>query len=402
MRVTAVIGAGYGDEGKGRVVDYLSNNNSIVIRHNGGAQAGHTVVLPSDQRHVFKHIGSGTFQGAKTYLSKYFIVNPIMFRQELELFRKRFNSNPKIYVSPHAFVSTPWDMMINIINETQKGEKRHGSCGCGIHETIFRCHGSFLTNVQLMKTDHAHHLSEMIWNKYAPDRVQDLGLEPSERYQKWLSSENIFNNYIKDLEFFFENVTVEDPDLKDYQHVIFEGAQGLELDKDNLEFFPHVTPSNTGVKNVWKLIHDFELVYDIPEIIYVTRTYKTRHGNGPFPEEDTSMSLEDPTNVPNPYQGNLRFGMIDVNRLVLSISRDMDIFKGEFNPSIALTCSDQYPPHVKIDGKDEFFSTKEFLIHVLCDRLQFSKCYSSHGPRTDSEINIWSIISKEGHVYEKG
>ena len=63
MRVKAIIGANYGDEGKGLATDYLTGPDSLVVRFNGGAQAGHTVCTPSGQRHVFSHIGAGSFRG---------------------------------------------------------------------------------------------------------------------------------------------------------------------------------------------------------------------------------------------------------------------------------------------------------------------------------------------------
>lgn len=75
----AVIGAGFGDEGKGLMTDYCCQRPkyTTVVRFNGGAQAGHTVVTPDGRRHVFSHFGSGTLRGAATFLSRFFICNPI-------------------------------------------------------------------------------------------------------------------------------------------------------------------------------------------------------------------------------------------------------------------------------------------------------------------------------------
>ena len=86
MKISVVIGANYGDEGKGLATDYLASQGtkSLVVRFNGGAQAGHTVVTPDGCRHVFHHFGSGVFAEADTFLSKFFIVNPILFRTEFE------------------------------------------------------------------------------------------------------------------------------------------------------------------------------------------------------------------------------------------------------------------------------------------------------------------------------
>ena len=89
MQGSVVIGANYGDEGKGLMTDFLCRQHSadLVVRFNGGAQAGHTVVTPEGERHVFHHIGSGYFAGVPTYLSKFFVSNPVLFKQEYQELR---------------------------------------------------------------------------------------------------------------------------------------------------------------------------------------------------------------------------------------------------------------------------------------------------------------------------
>ena len=101
--IKIVIGANWGDEGKGLMTDYFSQKpNSIVICSNGGAQRGHTVVTPNKVRHVFHHFGSGTFNLADTYLSEDFICNPIIFRQEYNEL-KHLGYYPNIYI-----IKTVW------------------------------------------------------------------------------------------------------------------------------------------------------------------------------------------------------------------------------------------------------------------------------------------------------
>ncbi|HQA27479.1 MAG TPA: adenylosuccinate synthetase, partial [Candidatus Competibacteraceae bacterium] len=81
----AVIGAHFGDEGKGRVIDHYAaaaGTDGLVVRFNGGAQAGHTVVAPDGRRHVFSHVGSGAFAGAAAFLSRFFVAHPILFLKE--------------------------------------------------------------------------------------------------------------------------------------------------------------------------------------------------------------------------------------------------------------------------------------------------------------------------------
>ncbi|MGN0676592.1 MAG: adenylosuccinate synthetase, partial [Ruminococcus sp.] len=173
----AVIGANFGDEGKGLMTDFFCSQNkkSLNIRFNGGAQAGHTVVAPDGKRHVFSHIGSGFFCGADTYLSEFFIVNPIMFLKEY-FFPL---SETKIYISENACISLPCDMMINQFAENSRGEKRHGSCGLGIYETVTRNSSDFF-KIRFGDNISGNQLREKIRyinSVYVPQRLENLGFE---------------------------------------------------------------------------------------------------------------------------------------------------------------------------------------------------------------------------------
>lgn len=119
--------------------------------------------------------------------------------------------------------------------------------------------------------------------------------------------------------------------------IVFEGAQGLLLDQGNKEFFPHVTHSNTGMKNV-RVLCEQAGIRDI-EAYYVSRTYLTRHGAGPLPGENPSMSFEDDTNRPNPFQGSLRFAPLRPKELLDRIKADA----GANQHKLVLTHCDQNP-----------------------------------------------------------
>ena len=138
--IKVVIGANYGDEGKGLMTDYFASKykNPLVVCSNGGAQRGHTVVTPTGLRHVFHHFGSGTLCGAMTYLPSSFVVNPMIFAEEYQELKKLTGKVPIIYINKRCKISTPFDMMINQILEECRGEDKHGSCGVGVWETIVR------------------------------------------------------------------------------------------------------------------------------------------------------------------------------------------------------------------------------------------------------------------------
>lgn len=299
MRARAVIGANFGDEGKGVVTDYLASKGAgMVVRYNGGANAGHTVVTPDGRRHVFGHIGSGAFCGVPTFLSQFFVCNPILFVEEFSQL-SGIGVDPVVYAHPNCLVSTFADMMINQRLEDARGDTRHGSCGVGVNETIMR---SELPHLKIIMSD--------LWNgidlesrlveictKYAQFRSE----KPIENYEPMIAHFkklcSAFADYVKPLGI----AQCVDP--------IFEGAQGLLLDQDNKTFYPHVTRSHTGSKNV-KILCAQAGITDI-DLYYVSRTYLTRHGAGPLPGEDSRMSFEDNTNTPNPYQGAMRFAPLD-------------------------------------------------------------------------------------------
>ncbi len=329
MRARAVIGANFGDEGKGLITDFLCamEGADVVVRFNGGSQAGHTVVTPDGSRHVFRHFGSGTLVGIPTFLSQFFICNPLQFFRELDKLRN-LNITPKIYAHPDCVVTTFADMIINQRLENKRGANRHGSVGVGINETVER---SSIPELKITMSD--------LWNKIGSLESR-LG-EICEKYASFRTG-NIINEpamiqaFIKGCWKFAEHVSplgigqCKDP--------IFEGAQGLLLDQNNKEFFPHLTRSNTGIKNV-RVLCDQAGIKDI-DVYYVSRTYMTKHGAGILPAEDPKMNFSDETNVDHPWQGRLRFAPLDLGDLYKRCEADY----GSTTYKIAMTHFDQCIP----------------------------------------------------------
>lgn len=347
----AVIGAQFGDEGKGRMIDYyaaLIDGASLTIRFNGGAQAGHTVVTPDGLRHVFSHIGSGTFVGAATFLSRFFVSHPILFLKEIESL-SAYGVSPEVYVDPQSPVTTPYDMLINQIAEQARGADRHGSCGIGFGETIER---NLIPAYALTVADLTDRIAlaaklDAIRRDYVPARLARLGFVGSfHKHSDWFLAETILQRFIDDAGRFLQLATVAD--LKTAtcgRHLLFEGAQGLLLDQDR-GCFPHVTRSNTGLRNVVALAA--ELALTELAVTYVIRPYATRHGAGPLPHELPGKpfpGVADPTNIPNDWQGALRFGWLDLAVLREAIARDWaeanKLPDCSIELRLAVTCLDQ-------------------------------------------------------------
>lgn len=347
MRVDSVIDVNYGDSGKGLCVNWLANQSigsTCVVRHCSGAQAGHSVEH-NGMHHVFSTYSSGTLAGADTYLSKHFIHNPILF----DLERKR--ATPQVlecmdaitvYAHGYGRVTTPFDMWVNHITESSR-EKRHGSCGVGIHATMVRHEVIPVTLYDLHNYLNMHKIIKSIHEYY-----EDNGIDTSELLKN-ISFDTMLNsmqNYTKSINMHLSYVPNRDV-LTCYDNVIFESAQGLLLDQDH-EFFPHVTHAKTGSYHIPEIIEHINTpINHVNEhnTYYVTRAYMTRHGNGPFPTECPKMyeTMYDNTNLPHEYQGILRYGLLDLNSVINSIKKDLEDNTTSTATNIVITCLDQMP-----------------------------------------------------------
>jgi len=392
--VRVVIGSSFGDEGKGLLTDYFvrAHGASLVARFNGGAQAGHTVVADDGARHVFSHFGAGSLAGADTLLTRHFIANPILFgreRGELE----RIGVRPRVSVDPRALVTTPYDMLINEMAETARGAARHGSVGLGINETVTRSqepHFRLSVGEALREPEAAAAVLRTIRDAWVPRRAAMLGIEREcEERGALISSEALIANWLRVLDEFLGCVQVRrDTDvLAEHESVVFEGAQGLALDQDR-GTFPHVTRSNTGVRNVVEMMN--ELPPAELTVTYATRGYLTRHGAGPLDGELPERpfpGVYDRTNVDHRFQGRLRYALLDVASLQRRIAEDfgdtrrLDRAAG-VRMGIAVTCLDQLPDIAcwTSDG-EKVEGTPDDLVDAIARDLPVEEVLVSRGPR---------------------
>lgn len=339
----AVIGAQYGDEGKGLLTDYLSSSETLVVRYNGGAQAGHTVVTPDGRRHEFHHVSAGTFRGASTLLSRFFLVNPMVYVQEREELRAVF-ALPTVYVDRAALVTTPVDMLINRAVEQKRSGQRHGSCGLGINETVERSQRGYpIPAWQLGKPRELADTLAQIERDWLPQRLDELqvSLPPFDWLQKrFLEAAADFER---------NTVLVTDIEALDEWHaIVFEGAQGLMLDELS-PYFPHVTRSRTGLPNICTLLQAAG-IRDPLQVHYVTRCYATRHGAGPLPGELSGHPFGwtgSETNQTNPWQGRFRYAHLEPDFVAGAIRTDLTSSRSyvmaAVQPQLAVTCLDQAP-----------------------------------------------------------
>ena len=335
MTVEAIIGANYGDEGKGLVTEFLclSKDKAVVALANGGCQRGHTVTDRRFGRHVFHHFGSGTFRNAPTCFCRDYLLNPMQFVREYgEL--EAAGVKPVSYREIRCNFQLPIDIYLNRLLEKSRGDKRHGSVGCGIWESVRRLRsGEWLTFSEFAGLEFGAKIDYL--KKAQPEalefRLAETGLKANAEADMFLS-DGMIRHFAQDCEFMAAACRQVESifEIQDTDHIIFEQGQGLALDqlygKDDAD---HTTPSYTGLIGIAEYLKTIGYSGKV-SANYVTRSYTTRHGAGPFPEEDPSISFPDETNMQNEWQGTMRFGAFYGENTAKRVNRDLDEFRSRF------------------------------------------------------------------------
>lgn len=351
MRTIAVIGKNFGDEGKGYTCSRLASSlkKSLIIKHNGGGQAGHTVEDPEGKwRFIHHQIGAGAEYHVPTLFADSFMPDLFQLGKEVKEFTELFGFQPILYSEKNARITTIDDVLLNMGAELARGKNRHGSCGMGIEECVQRNAAGYEITLEELATWSNQELLDRlkhIRQEYTGRRAEILGIiapassktmkqsnlrnpstastssNPSNSstfsnfsnpYYEMLNNETVLENFVEEVKKNVKLLTLVDADrkwLEEFQHLIFETGQGLLLDQDYEAYAPHLTSSKTGIYNSAIFLEKRGLFLD--EAIYVTRPYVTRHGNGPLPCEVNRSELpgvgEDLTNQPNEWQGTLRY-----------------------------------------------------------------------------------------------
>jgi adenylosuccinate synthase len=334
-----VVDLGYGDAGKGTVVDWLCSRESsrpvhAVVRFNGGAQAAHRVVTRDGRRHAFAQFGAGTFTpGVRTHLSRFVLVDPLALAAEAACLASLGvpSALDLLTVDRYALLATPYHQAANRAREIARGTGRHGSCGMGVGETA---------SYALAYPDDAPRVSDcatprVLARKLAAlrDRLTGdlgpLGVPPDadvcDAYRAFASRVKVVDGG------YLVSLLRAGP-------VVFEGAQGVLLDEWR-GFHPYTTWSTTTFANAEQLIAEAD---QTAVRLGVTRCYMTRHGPGPFVSEDTSLDLPETHNGRNRWQGAFRTGHLDAVALRYAIEAAGGI------DAIALTHLDTAASHPEL------------------------------------------------------
>lgn len=308
MSHVIVVDLGYGDAGKGTVVDWLCSRGHpepvrTVVRFNGGAQAAHNVITPDGRHHAFAQFGAGTFTpGVRTHLSRFVLVDPLALAAEASHLASIGvpGALDLLTVERDAFLVTPYHQAANRIRELARGNERHGSCGMGIGETA----------------------SYALAHPQDGPRVGDCAT-PRVLVRKLASLRDRLTSELGPLaapppadvcdayRAFADRVSLVDSDylsrLLRAGPAVFEGAQGVLIDEWR-GFHPYTTWSTTTFANAQQLLAE---AGQTALRLGVTRTYMTRHGPGPFVTEEATLDLPEPHNSHNKWQGPFRAGHLD-------------------------------------------------------------------------------------------
>lgn len=314
----------FGDCSKGATVDYLAHrlNSKLVIRHSGGPQCAHNVVVGKNH-HCFQSIGSGTFAGADTLILDGVVINPFSIRSErLELMKKGFD--PKVYIHENCQIITPFHIALNRLREAKL---RHGSCGQGVWATVeYGMNYRALRVKDVLNTDDfdLKYLLREIQLKIQ-ELSADLPRIECDYVQflddLWGDKHNLYVRKLQDILYHSGVVSNSDAGtmvLSQKTPVIFEGNQGTLLD-EHLGEMPHVSGDCTYNKALSFLD---EIGYDsqIQKLGVMRGTYMTRHGNGPLNREFDAPAKGD-HNQQNEWQGKFRVGFLDIPLLIKSLEK---------------------------------------------------------------------------------
>ncbi|QFG27513.1 adenylosuccinate synthetase [Actinomadura sp. WMMB 499] len=309
-----VVDLGFGDAGKGTVVDHLCAASPVhaVVRFNGGAQAAHNVVTPDGRHHTFAQFGSGTFTpGVRTHLSRFMLVDPLALAAEAGHLREVGvgDALERLTVDGDALLTTPYHRAAGRARERARGADRHGSCGMGVGETA-----SYAL---------AHEDAPRAGDCRSPARLRRRLAAVREWYLDTFPAGPSDVPDVPDVPdaadcaaafaAFGERVRVVDGGhlrrLLAGGPVVFEGAQGVLLDEWH-GFHPYTTWSTTTFGNAEALLRE---AGGGAARLGVVRAYATRHGPGPFVTEDPVLARElpEPHNGTGPWQGAFRAGHLD-------------------------------------------------------------------------------------------
>jgi adenylosuccinate synthase len=286
MTCVVVVGTQWGDEGKGKIVDILTEEADAVVRYQGGNNAGHTIMF-EDQKIVLHLIPSGILKGKECILGNGVVIDPTALMSEINEL-KNYDVLSHLKISSQAHLVMPYHQMIDNIRETKRKNKI-GTTGRGIGPAYEDKVGRFGIRIcDIVQDNFKDKLQEIIDHKLKGDISDKRDFTPFDRYDidYKLNVDNLYNDLQKFYETMEKNILNSSQRIyelaKEQRNILFEGAQGTFLDVDH-GTYPYVTSSNTTAAAA--CVGSGIGPTFIDRVVGVTKAYTTRVGSGPFPTE---------------------------------------------------------------------------------------------------------------------
>ena len=277
MAATVVLGAQWGDEGKGKVTDFFASSADYVVRFQGGNNAGHTIVV-GDEKLALSLTPSGVlYPDCVPVIGSGCVVDLAFLKEELEMLNSKNVSTKKLAISPNAHVIMPYHKLLDELIEESLGENKIGTTKKGIgpcYADKIQRSGIRIQDLlddevfaEKVKTN-VEEKNQLLTKIYGRDPI-----DPNEIINEFKTYKEIINNHVKDTSLMISNA------IKEGKNILFEGAQGTLLDIDH-GTYPFVTSSNTSSANA--AIGSGIGPLNLNKIVGVTKAYISRVGSGPF------------------------------------------------------------------------------------------------------------------------
>jgi adenylosuccinate synthase len=285
MPNTILVGAQWGDEGKGKIIDFLTDEADIVVRSQGGNNAGHTVIIDG-KKFILHLIPSGILRSGKTcVIGNGVVVDPVDLVRELDGLRKKgIKIGDNLIISDCAHIVFPYHRLLDECRERAKGDKKIGTTKRGIGP----CYGDKVERTGLRMGDlvRAKDFTEKLRAKVEENNkiLSAFGEKPivfSEVNRAYLFAARKLSPFITNSVLYLHKA------IKARRSILFEGAQGTFLDLDH-GTYPYVTSSNTTAGGA--CTGTGVPPHRIDRVIGVMKAYTTRVGEGPFPTENGDIS----------------------------------------------------------------------------------------------------------------
>lgn len=281
MKNVAIIGAQWGDEGKGKIVDLLTDSADIVVRFQGGSNAGHTLVV-NGEKFIFKLIPSGMLHKNKIcVIGPGVVIDPKGLLEEMANLEKHgYPVDNALKISGTTHVIMPYHREMDILLEQKRGAKKIGTTGRGIgpaYESKIGRRGVRVWDL-INPEQFRQKLSDILIdiNDYVKSVFNHKGFDIDKIYDEYSAYGEKIKKFVIEGPLFLNN------EINKNKRILFEGAQGTMLDVDH-GTYPFVTSSNTTAGGI--CTGSGVAPTKITEIIGVSKAYTTRVGEGPFPTE---------------------------------------------------------------------------------------------------------------------